>query len=103
MSGKSGDIPADVAEAWQELCEKDDRTSPAEHPDMCLITRDELLGYMSLANAEGERAGIERAAKVCDDSFRDGSLTRTYECETADELAARIRALPTTAETGEEA
>ena len=59
VSGSSTkDIPTDVAEAWQELCEKDDRTSPAEHPDMCLITRDELLGYMSLASAEDERRGI---------------------------------------------
>lgn len=55
------------------------------------------------ARAEGERAGIERAAKVCDDSFRDGSLTRTYECETADELAARIRALPAPAVPAKEA
>ena len=27
---------------WQGLLNKDDRTSPAEHPDMCLITRAEL-------------------------------------------------------------
>ncbi|MCL8382120.1 hypothetical protein [Xanthobacter aminoxidans] len=33
-------------EAWQDLCEKDDRTSPAEYPDYSLITREELAGYM---------------------------------------------------------
>ena len=27
---------------WQRLCDVDDRTSPAEYPDMCLITREEL-------------------------------------------------------------
>lgn len=32
--------------AWDELVNKDDRTSPEEYPDMCLITRDELLAYM---------------------------------------------------------
>jgi hypothetical protein len=36
-------------EAWRELVEKDDRTSPAEYPDMALITRDELAGFMALA------------------------------------------------------
>jgi len=33
-------------EAWDELVNKDDRTSPEEYPDMCLITRDELQCYM---------------------------------------------------------
>lgn len=31
---------------WQNLLEKDDRTSPAEYPDMVLITRAELGGAM---------------------------------------------------------
>jgi hypothetical protein len=33
-------------EAWQALLDKDDRTSPAEYPDMCLITKDELEGFL---------------------------------------------------------
>lgn len=33
--------------AWQELCDKDDRTSPEEYPDMCLITKDELADFMA--------------------------------------------------------
>ena len=49
-------IPAPVAEseevltpeqAWLDLCEKGDRTSPEDYPDMCLITKDELADYMS--------------------------------------------------------
>ena len=34
---------------WQTLLEKDDRTSPAEYPEMCLLTRTELAGAMSEA------------------------------------------------------
>ena len=33
-------------EAWQDLLEKDDRTSPEECPDMALITYEELQAYM---------------------------------------------------------
>jgi hypothetical protein len=32
--------------SWQTLLDADDRTSPPEYPDMCLITRDELLGFL---------------------------------------------------------
>lgn len=38
-----------VDEVWQELCEKDDRNSPAEYPDMVLITREELAEIMGEA------------------------------------------------------
>lgn len=33
-------------QAWQELLNKDDRTSPPEFPDMCLITREELQNFL---------------------------------------------------------
>lgn len=33
-------------QSWQELCDKDDRTSPAEYPDMCLIKREELHQFL---------------------------------------------------------
>ena len=36
-------------EAWDELVNVDDRTSPEEYPDMCLITRDELIDFMKRA------------------------------------------------------
>ena len=38
-----------LSEAWQELVEYDDRTSPVEYPDMALITRDELAIFMGRA------------------------------------------------------
>jgi hypothetical protein len=38
----------DPQAAWQELVDRDDRTSPAEYPDMALITRGELAEFMSL-------------------------------------------------------
>lgn len=34
-------------DAWRELCNKDDRTSPEEYPEMCLITFDELKDFMA--------------------------------------------------------
>lgn len=34
-------------EAWRELSEYTDRTSPAEYPDMCLITFNELRMFMA--------------------------------------------------------
>jgi hypothetical protein len=45
---------------------------------------------------------IEACAKVADDYSRDGRDYKEYACETADELAARIRALlPARKEGGE--
>lgn len=38
---------------WRDLLEKDDRTSPAEYPDMVLISREELRDLMGLAHDEG--------------------------------------------------
>lgn len=33
-------------EAWEELCNYDDRTSPPDYPDHALITREELRNFM---------------------------------------------------------
>ena len=35
---------------WQEMLDKDDRTSPEEHPNMVLITREELFNFISRAH-----------------------------------------------------
>lgn len=43
-----------VADAWQDLVDKDDRTSPEEYPDMALITREELADYMQSAQSRGQ-------------------------------------------------
>jgi hypothetical protein len=38
-----------VEELWQDLLEKDDRTSPDDYPDMALITFEEFAGYLAAA------------------------------------------------------
>jgi hypothetical protein len=40
------DLKAYAIELWRDLCEKDDRTSPADYPEMCLITYEEFRGYL---------------------------------------------------------
>lgn len=45
-------MSAIIDEIWQEICDKDDRTSPAEYPDMCLISRAELAEYIGRAVGE---------------------------------------------------
>ena len=57
-------------ELWRDLCEKDDRTSPAEYPDMALIDFDELAAI----RAEATIAERERCAKQLD--FRAEELTK---------------------------
>lgn len=42
-----------VDTAWRDLLEKDDRTSPAEYPDMALITHDELAEIVFAARSTG--------------------------------------------------
>lgn len=37
-----------VERAWQDLLDKDDRTSPEDYPEMCLITKDELADILAL-------------------------------------------------------
>lgn len=36
-------------DAWTDLVDKDDRTSPEEYPDMALITAEELREFMERA------------------------------------------------------
>lgn len=76
MAKKLGqhEIVESVAEqAWQDLIEEDDRTSPAEYPDMALIRQGELAFYMALAANMAElerdkfRAMAVRLAKAMND------------------------------------
>ena len=46
-----------------------------------------------MGRASGKREGLEMAAALADNYGRDGRLSKEYACETADEIAARIRAL----------
>lgn len=40
-----------INELWQNILEKDDRTSPAEYPDMALITFEEFTDAIQAASA----------------------------------------------------
>jgi hypothetical protein len=46
-------------EAWRDLLEKDDRTSPEDYPDMALITHDELASIIFTAAATGRSPSVE--------------------------------------------
>jgi hypothetical protein len=43
--------------------------------------------------AQATAEALEKAAQLCDGYAREGRLSQEYACETADEIAARIRAL----------
>jgi hypothetical protein len=45
--------PKAIDDCWRELSEMDDRTSPADHPEMCLITLHELAAFMAMAAVGG--------------------------------------------------
>ena len=53
--------PSEWADLWRDLCEKDDRTSPEEYPDMALLTFEEFCSLLAAAR----RRGIEEAALRC--------------------------------------
>lgn len=46
-------------QAWQELLDKDDRTSPEDCPEMCLITFEELREFMKAAEQRERHAQTE--------------------------------------------
>jgi hypothetical protein len=56
----SAEAPLWQRQFWTDLCEKDDRTSPEEYPDMALIAQDELCSILDAAY----RRGIEEAAPL---------------------------------------
>lgn len=65
-------------EAWQQLLEVDDRTSPAEYPDHCLITRDELGYFMSCAKPS-HPASLEAAlTQALEAELADGGVDQPY-------------------------
>lgn len=82
MTAKPARAPSEEAlcrDLWQDILEKDDRTSPEEYPDMGLITYDEFaenLRYFaahrlstSLLNPSEEVVdwGIDAMFKTCHD------------------------------------
>ncbi|MFG1247316.1 DnaJ-like cysteine-rich domain-containing protein [Xanthobacter flavus] len=72
-------VPAGMTadEAWQDLCEKDDRTS-IDYPGFALIRQKELAAYMLAAApvsppAESGEEDMEHCI-ACDEPFKDGDL-----------------------------
>lgn len=51
--------PSEWGALWRDLCEKDDRTSPEEYPDMVLLNFEEFCALLDAAR----RKGIEGAAE----------------------------------------
>lgn len=69
-----------VDEAWQELSEVGDRTSPEEYPDMCLITHDELADFMGRAKPADQSGVIGALVEAKRLALEDAdALDRTAE------------------------
>lgn len=89
-----------IVSIWQDLCDKDDRTSPEEYPDMCLITRDELE---ALLLAEREDCALLAfsvvmrtltvASRKSDGTGRDALLDAASALAGGGRAAARVLAL----------
>ncbi|KEZ00622.1 hypothetical protein AI27_17950 [Sphingomonas sp. BHC-A] len=81
-------------EAWQELVEYDDRTSPEEHPDMALITFEELRAFMGAASgaAPRERAQVVKWLRMCSDGARrhHAEVCRREDDEILDAIVTRM-------------
>jgi hypothetical protein len=75
---------ADTKSLWEDLLEKDDRTSPPEYPNMALITSEEFENAMRSAR---KAALIEALAKIDaqiaaaeKDGARGGDLRDVWLC-----------------------
>lgn len=69
-------VPFTGVEAWDELVNVDDRTSPEEYPDMCLITRDELIDFMQRAAGHAIERHVRDALNDSEE-LADGSVNIT--------------------------
>ena len=53
-----------IAGAWLELNERDDRTSPEDYPEMCLINHEEFVEFM-------ERAALSKLTPPVDPDIEE--------------------------------
>lgn len=75
-----------VGDLWQELIEKDDRTSPEEYPDMALISFAEFSEFIRRARSPFDKATMDLCAnwgRFCDADPFDGADTFTDRMEAA--------------------
>lgn len=68
MAASTAALSAD--DAWNELLEKDDRNSPEDYPEMCLITVEELRDFMRRATSRDEGCTVSRHGR---DTATDGA------------------------------
>jgi hypothetical protein len=58
-----------IAALWRDLLEKDDRTSPAEYPDMALITRDEFEAAILAALSSPAQASAPEPSDLAEKDY----------------------------------
>lgn len=79
----SADTSEWVRDCWQDLLDADDRTSPEDYPDMCLITREELAYFIAAApppppdTEVAELVRVEKVIRAFSDAAADPGLWRT--------------------------
>ena len=66
----------EALELWTDLCEKDDRTSPEEYPDMALITQDEFCAALDRFRAAGAEKVRALVIEELTCRFGDGEMGR---------------------------
>lgn len=104
---EGGPGPASLSEQdeieglWQDLLDKDDRTSPEEYPDMALITFDEFRAALASRDApppgqgDGENAGSCWQSGTTSDAYTDphGVVgSQTYTADLSDAFRERDEA-----------
>lgn len=77
-------------EPWQELCEKSDRTSPEDYPDMCLITQDELREYMRGSFVGGVLQAVETLRHASGKHEAEAAASKKVVESEGNMFAARI-------------
>jgi hypothetical protein len=74
-------------DAWQGLCDKDDRTSPAEYPEMVLVSYDELAAILKPLQDEVTFWRQDAAARL----WAGMALAKAAEKKGEEARAAEIR------------
>ena len=83
MTAARSDLMA-LDEEWSRLVEKDDRTSPEEYPEMCLITREEvgeIIERARLAASQPDREAVKEFIASASFASRSSLDSDTIFCE----------------------
>lgn len=85
-SARAVESPETAENLWQELIEKDDRTSPEEYPDMALISFAEFSEFVRRARSPFDKATMDLCAnwgRFCDADPFEGADTFADRMEAA--------------------